>query len=79
MWGWNSQVPGLCNACQWGLPRRVSQLSDQDVPGTESASSSSVAHVVPGSEIGSHKRLKEEVVPLVSSRQLRVLKHQGLG
>ena len=57
----------------------MSQLSDQDVPGTESASSSSVAHVVPGSEIGSHKRLKDEVVPLASSRQLRVLKHQGLG
>eukprot|EP00731_Ephydatia_muelleri_P016115 Em0009g539a len=61
-------------------PSSESSLSeDKDVPGTESASSSSVAHVVPGSEIGSHKRLKEEVVPLVSSRQLRVLKHRGLG
>ena len=79
MRGRNSQVPRLCNACQWGLPGRVSQLSDQDVPGTESSSSSSVAHVIPGSEVGSHKEFKEEVVPLVSSRQLRVLKHRGLG
>eukprot|EP00731_Ephydatia_muelleri_P016030 Em0009g454a len=56
-----------------------SNFAHLDVPRTESASSSSVAHVVPGSEVGSRKRLKEEVMPLVSSRQLRVLKHRGLG
>ena len=55
--------------------RTVSKLSDQDVPGTESGSSSGDPHVVPGSRIISHKRHKEGVVPLLSSRRLRVLKH----
>eukprot|EP00731_Ephydatia_muelleri_P015742 Em0009g166a len=67
--------PQAVPAVPVGLPGRVLQLSDQDVPGTESASSSSDACVVPGSGVGSRKRLQEGVVPSMSSRRLRVLKH----
>ena len=67
--------PQAVPAVPVGLPGRVLQLSNQDVPGTESASSSSDACVVPGSGVGSRKRLQEGVVPSMSSRRLRVLKH----
>ena len=75
-------------------PRRVvlpSNVSDQDVPGTESASSSSGDYlIVPGSVArgsrrlkegvgpgGVARRLKEGVVPSVTSKRLKWLKHMA--
>ena len=58
---------------------RTLAVSDQDVPGTESASSSSDHLLVPGSRVpGSSRRLKEAIVPLLSSRRLKVLKRVEL-